>query len=114
VGVPGWRWQAQKPVKTYLVSTLALRAYLPQEVRLNRRLAPGIYLGVVPLVQDRRGRLRLGGPGPIVDWLVHAPPSGGQALDRLAPREPVPLPAVDEVARRLTAFCRSARRSDHR
>jgi aminoglycoside phosphotransferase family enzyme/predicted kinase len=39
------------------------------EVRLNRRLAPDVYLGVVPLtISD--GRLRLGGTGTPVDWLV--------------------------------------------
>jgi aminoglycoside phosphotransferase family enzyme len=44
-----------------------------REVRLNRRLAPGVYLGVVALVADTEGRLRLGGgasSGRVVDWLV--------------------------------------------
>jgi uncharacterized protein len=40
------------------------------EVRLNRRLAADIYLGVVPLVLNAEGRLRLGGSGESVDWLV--------------------------------------------
>src|SRR5271165_5793824 len=41
------------------------------EVRLNARLAPGTYLGVVPFVQDASGLLRIGGEGPVVDWGVH-------------------------------------------
>lgn len=41
-----------------------------EEVRLNRRLADGVYLGVVPLT--RRGNdLALGTQGRPVDWLVH-------------------------------------------
>jgi uncharacterized protein len=46
------------------------RANCEAEVRLNRRLAEGVYLGVVPLRRDARG-LNLGGEGENVDWLVH-------------------------------------------
>jgi aminoglycoside phosphotransferase family enzyme len=41
-----------------------------EEVRLNRRLAPDVYLGVVPLKVDKDGRLALAGAGEVVDWLV--------------------------------------------
>jgi aminoglycoside phosphotransferase family enzyme len=41
-----------------------------EEVRLNRRLAPDTYLGVVPLNCDAVGRMSLGGHGEVVDWLV--------------------------------------------
>jgi aminoglycoside phosphotransferase family enzyme/predicted kinase len=41
------------------------------EVRLNRRLAADVYLGVVPVTLDARGRPRLGGSGKPVDYLVH-------------------------------------------
>jgi uncharacterized protein len=41
-----------------------------EEVRLNRRLAPDIYLGVVPLTIDAKGRLAVAGQGDAVDWLV--------------------------------------------
>jgi aminoglycoside phosphotransferase family enzyme len=39
------------------------------EVRLNRRLAPAIYEGVVPLSQER-GQLVLGAGERVCDWLV--------------------------------------------
>ncbi|HMM43087.1 MAG TPA: hypothetical protein PKA95_14410 [Thermomicrobiales bacterium] len=42
-----------------------------EEVRLNRRLAPDVYLGVVPLTREPGGALALGGRGEVVDWLVH-------------------------------------------
>jgi aminoglycoside phosphotransferase family enzyme len=48
----------------------ARRRSCEEEVRLNRPLAQDIYLGVVPLAQEADGRLRVGGAGPIVDWLV--------------------------------------------
>jgi aminoglycoside phosphotransferase family enzyme len=40
------------------------------EVRLNRRLAPAVYLGVTPLARKGDGQLVLGGRGRVVDWLV--------------------------------------------
>lgn len=40
------------------------------EVTLNRGLAPGIYLEVVPLSSTGPGELVIGGDGPAVDWLV--------------------------------------------
>lgn len=41
-----------------------------EEVRLNRRLAPDVYLGAVPLQLTKEGVLRVGGGGRTVDWLV--------------------------------------------
>lgn len=40
------------------------------EVRLNRRLAPEVYLGAVPLVITKEGSLRVDGEGSEIDWLV--------------------------------------------
>ena len=40
------------------------------EVAINRRTAPGMYLGVQPVTRDAGGGLRLGGDGESVDWLV--------------------------------------------
>jgi len=48
----------------------ARRRACDEEVRLNRRLAPTIYIGVEPVCQDRAGH-HLGGTGQIVDWAVH-------------------------------------------
>ena len=41
-----------------------------EEVRLNRRLAPDVYLGIVSLTVDENGRLAIAGMREIVDWLV--------------------------------------------
>jgi hypothetical protein len=44
--------------------------FCQEEVRLNRRLAPDIYLDVVAVVQGRDGRLAVNLPGPTVDFAV--------------------------------------------
>jgi len=41
-----------------------------RELALNRELSPEIYLGLEPVTRDDDGRLRLGGTGEIVEWLV--------------------------------------------
>ncbi|MBB2175603.1 hypothetical protein HLH21_06615 [Gluconacetobacter johannae] len=65
-------YKLKKPVRfPYLdFSTLDRRADACRtEDRLNRRLAPDVYLGVVPLVEGASG-LAIGGAGQVVDWLV--------------------------------------------
>jgi len=46
------------------------RAACDAEVRLNRRTAPSLYLGVLPVTRETSGRLALRGQGVPVDWLV--------------------------------------------
>lgn len=41
-----------------------------EEVRLNRRLAPEVYLGVSSLRLTSEGTLEIDGEGEVVDWLV--------------------------------------------
>lgn len=65
-------YKLKKPVRfPYLdFSTLGRReAACRAELRLNRRLAPDIYLGVVPLVAGPDG-FAIGGAGEPADWLV--------------------------------------------
>ncbi len=51
-------------------SATARRRDCLEELRLNRRLAPKVYLGVVPLTREADGRLMVDGDGEPVDWLV--------------------------------------------
>ena len=46
------------------------RHFCEEEVRLNRRLAPDVYRGVVPIAREADGRLRVGGDGEAVEWAV--------------------------------------------
>ncbi len=48
----------------------ARRHFCEEEVRLNRRLAPEVYLGTLPLTGAGDGSLAVGGDGAPVDWLV--------------------------------------------
>src|SRR5437868_7977280 len=43
--------------------------YCQLEVRLNRRLAPTVYLGVVPVTRDGP-EIRMEGRGEVVEWAV--------------------------------------------
>jgi aminoglycoside phosphotransferase family enzyme len=66
-------YKLKKPVRTDFLdygTIAARRESCLREVRLNRRLAPGVYLGVVALRHDVRAGLHLGGGGRAVDWLV--------------------------------------------
>ncbi len=69
---PGRAYKIKRPVKyPYLdYSTLERRgAACRTELEVNRRFAPELYLGVVPIVR-RGGRLALGGAGEPVEWAV--------------------------------------------
>jgi aminoglycoside phosphotransferase family enzyme len=46
------------------------RHYCEEEVRLGRRTAPGVYLGVVPITRGTDGHLRIGGDGPALEYAV--------------------------------------------
>ncbi len=65
-------YKIKKPVKPDFLdfSTLEKRLHFCQEeVRLNRRLAPDVYLGVVPVVRTKIG-VRWEGEGEVVEWAV--------------------------------------------
>jgi aminoglycoside phosphotransferase family enzyme/predicted kinase len=65
-------YKVKKPVEFGFLDfgTLAKRRhYCEEEVRLNRRLAPDVYLGVVPVTRSRTG-LRVEGDGEAVEWAV--------------------------------------------
>jgi aminoglycoside phosphotransferase family enzyme len=66
-------YKMKKPVQYDVLdySTLAARKHFcAEEIRLNRRLAGGVYLEVVPLAVDQAGRPYLGGAGTVAEWLV--------------------------------------------
>jgi aminoglycoside phosphotransferase family enzyme len=85
------------------------------EARLNRRLAPDVYLGVVPLSLTRDGQLCLGPGARPVDWLVwmrRLPRD--RTLQRLAQTGTLTDEHLKTTSRRFAGFYRSqppARRS---
>src|SRR3974390_2084882 len=52
-------------------STLAKRkAACDEELEVNRAFAPEIYRGVLPITQEKDGRLAIAGAGEPVEWAV--------------------------------------------
>ena len=102
----------KKPVRyEYLdFSTLEARRHnCEEEVRLNRRLAPRVYIAAVPLVVDAEGSLRLDGEGETVDWLVRMRrlPSE-RMLDAAIVRNTVRPRELKAIALLLASFFRTA------
>jgi len=67
-------YKVKKPVNFGFLdfTTLAKRKfYCEEELRLNRRLAPSIYLGVVAIGEDGSGHLTLGAATTIVEYAVY-------------------------------------------
>jgi aminoglycoside phosphotransferase family enzyme len=104
----------KKPVRTSFLdySTLAAREFhCREEVRLNRRLAPGVYLGVVPLLLGEAG-LSIGrakGDGMVVDWLVRMRRLPRERmLDAAVVAGAVSTSDIDRLGERLVEFFRAA------
>ena len=61
-----YAYKMKKPVRLPFLdfSTLAARRhYCEEELRLNRRTAPALYLEVVPIARRRGGAVQVGGSG---------------------------------------------------
>jgi aminoglycoside phosphotransferase family enzyme len=107
-----YAWKLKKPVRTeYLDFSTpeARRRNCLREVRLNRRLAEGVYLGVVPLTIDTQGNLQLHGYGKAIDWLVHMRRLPGERmLDKLIASHDVSEQDVSKLASKLFTFYKKA------
>lgn len=110
---PHFAFKLKKPLPMgdFDLRSLDARARIcDSEVRLNRRLAPDVYLGVEPLTRDEAGRLHVGGAGVVFDWLVkmRALPAD-LMLDRAAVAGTVDAPRVHALGRCLSDFYRAQR-----
>jgi aminoglycoside phosphotransferase family enzyme len=104
-------WKLKKPIRFEKLDfgTLEARRWnCHEEVRVNRRLAPEVYLGVFPLVRDGEG-LRIGAAegeqGEIVEWLVkmvRLPPES--LLDRQLREGRADPEGLRRALRRLARF----------
>lgn len=77
------------------------------ELALNRRTAPDLYLGVLPITRAADGALAFDGSGPTVDWVVVMRRFSQEALfDRMAERgrlTPALMAALGETVARFHA-----------
>jgi uncharacterized protein len=93
-------------------STLAQRrdACL-NELRINKRTAPQLYLEVLPVTSGNDEMFRLGGEGEPVEWVLKMRRFDQAALyDRLAEEGRLALPGMSRLAHTIAAFHDSADR----
>lgn len=104
-------YKLKKPVRFDFLdfSTAQLRRdACESEVKLNRRLAPSVYVGVEPVVKTVNGRLSVGGEGTPVDWLVKMKRlPADAALDVMIRDAKVTAPAIAQLAKTLASFYES-------
>jgi uncharacterized protein len=105
-------YKLKKPVRfPYLdFSTLARReAACRAEFSLNRRLAPDVYIAVIPLIASPQG-LSLGGEGHVVDWLVVMRRLDDRwALEQIVRESHLEASQLDRLITALVRFYRQAR-----
>ena len=100
-------YKVKKPVDLGFIDYGTLerrRHFCEEEVRLNRRLAPEVYLGVVPVTREG-GATRMEGTGEVVEWAVKMKRLPDAATLRAhLERGDVGVEALEELACRLARF----------
>lgn len=93
-------------------STLARRCHFcNEELRLNRRLAPALYLGVVAITGPADAPA-IDGPGPVIDWAVKMQAFAQADLwDALATRQALGPEHIDALVPTVCAFHEGAARA---
>lgn len=106
-------YKIKKPVRFSFLDFSSLKKrkyYCERELALNRRLAPGMYLRVVPVCQDQQGFALGTKNSRIVDYaVVMSRMDTAKEMDRLLETGQVREQAILTLAARLAAFHRGAR-----
>ncbi|MBI2165498.1 MAG: AAA family ATPase [Chloroflexi bacterium] len=109
-------YKVKKPVDFGFLdfTTLEKRKYFcHEEVRLNQRLSPGVYLDVVE-IRGEGGRLTIGGQGLVVEYAVKMRQlPAHRAMSALLARGQVDQDMVRRLASRIFAFHQQAERGPH-
>ncbi|MEW6748468.1 MAG: hypothetical protein AB1295_02060 [Candidatus Micrarchaeota archaeon] len=104
-------YKVKRPVKFSFLdfSTLEKRKHFcEEELRLNRRLAPEVYLDVVPITRDR-GKLAFGGSGAPEDYAVEMVRlDQSKMMDRLLLRGGIDVHGIRKLAGKVAAFHKEA------
>jgi len=108
-------YKIKKPIHFDFVDFTDLaerRHFCNEEIRLNRRLAPDVYLETVPIVGHGTA-LRIGGPGTALEWAVRMRRLPDEATwERRLSRGEIGLDRVQVLAEHIARFHRSAERND--
>jgi aminoglycoside phosphotransferase family enzyme/predicted kinase len=113
---PHYVYKVKKPVEFGFLDfgTLEKRFYFcREEVRLNRRLAPGVYLDVVPITSGKEG-ITMGGEGEVLEYAVKMKRLPAETmLEVMLEKESVTRPAIQRVAETVASFHKKAETSGH-
>ena len=108
-------YKIKKPVHFDFVDFTDLSArrhFCDEEIRLNRRLAPDVYLETVPIVAHGSA-MRFGGPGTALEWAVKMRRLPDEATwEKRLTREEIGQNHVHALAERIAGFHRKAERND--
>jgi aminoglycoside phosphotransferase family enzyme/predicted kinase len=101
-------FKVKKPVSFGFLdfsSLEARRSACDAELALNSRLAPGVYIDVVPITREGQGAFVIGGSGAVADYAVHMKrlPLDARADLRLARGDLAPE-HIDALAQLLARF----------
>jgi aminoglycoside phosphotransferase family enzyme/predicted kinase len=100
-------YKVKKPVRLPFLDfgTLAARRHFcEEELRVNRRTAPELYLGVVPITIDPSG-LRVDGPGEVIEYAVRMRRFSQDALaDAMGKRGTLGAAQIDALAATIARF----------
>lgn len=101
-------YKMKKPIRLRFIDLTTLddrRRSCEREVRLNQRLAPGVYLGTVPVTAALDGALAFAGAGEPVEWLIVMKYlDRRQLLDQLIGRQAARPEQIDALAALLGGF----------
>jgi len=104
-------YKVKKPVDFGFLDFTSLekrRYFCQQEVKLNRRLSPDIYLGVVEITHDR-GRISLNGKGEVEEYAVQMKRIPEEfLLDKLLKKGQVNRKMIEALSEKLARFYASA------
>jgi aminoglycoside phosphotransferase family enzyme len=109
-------YKIKKPVDFGFLDFTSLekrRFFCEQEVKLNRRLSPDIYLGVVRITKEGE-RVLLEGKGELVEYAVKMKQIPEEFLmDKLLEKKKVTPKMIEAVSERLVNFYFAAETNDH-
>ena len=108
---PLFVYKIKKPVNFGFLdfTTLKKRLYFcREEVRLNKRLAPGVYIGVVPVTKQKNA-FRMEGKGAAVEYAVKMRRLKQEnMLDFMIKNEVIAPSVIKKVARAISGFHKKA------
>lgn len=107
-------YKVKKPVDFGFLDFTTLEKrhfYCNEELRLNKRLSPDIYLGIVELRKDYDGKFRFNGKGEVIDYavkMVRLPAE--RMMSRLLEQDLVTTVDIRNIAHLVAAFHAAAKR----